>query len=187
MPLKRTIIITFIIHCKQFVLKQVAEILTELQQFEFSSIGSFVYDEASNQLHTVPLCYYYKDAKGTQTQMGPFSTLEQYIVAILKQEILAIKFKMETLSEDQMDQEEREALKEHTLKFEALIDKVIPSWLEEEASNGEMANSKFVLTHSDLNISNFLCDEEGHITALLDWEWYFSEQRSFSAQSLHNS
>ncbi|KAF2255934.1 kinase-like protein [Trematosphaeria pertusa] len=92
---------------------------------------------------------------------GPFRSSHDWLSAELNIILLHQTAVLEK-TEDEDDKEDAEEVLFVARKLLSLVPKVFPSTLDESETTG--------LYHHDLHLNNILVNEEGEITAVLDWE-----------------
>jgi hypothetical protein len=92
---------------------------------------------------------------------GPFCSSHDWLSALLNVILLHQTAVLEK-TEDEDDKEDAEEILVVARKLLSFVPKVFPPTLDESETTG--------LYHHDLHLNNILVDEEGEITAVLDWE-----------------
>jgi aminoglycoside phosphotransferase (APT) family kinase protein len=147
------------------ILESLATSLSQLSAFSFHNIGSLLVSRpqcATVPVHTVneqvvvDAMIAGKEEDHGFTRIGPFSSSQNYLTALLR---------MHTIPHSEDERKDYEiSLGAHRL-LSMIID-CLPPWIESHDNGRE----SFVLSPPDFNYQNILAKEDGTITAFIDWD-----------------
>ena len=142
-------------------IRSIAKHMSELHRFEFDKIGCIDFDvDGTNFLKVAPMltrCYdpkKFEPSFGYASESGPWHDTVSYLLDVCE--------KSQT-SEDELD------LRSGHRKLLYLAIDSIPKFLDHEQA--------FALGHSDLNYQNIFVNDDGDVTAIIDWDGVCIETR----------
>lgn len=151
---------------KVAIVQRIAELQAQIFNHAFSGIGTLtVGDEQQNRQEQpgemVSRFYFWGNHFDYDVACGPFRSthdwLASYLEIIIKDQIKAI---------DEAEDEEGEEDAAFALALAHRLLHLLPKTFPPLESHPEQS----VILHEDLSLSNILINEQGEITALLDWE-----------------
>ncbi|RAO71251.1 uncharacterized protein BHQ10_007263 [Talaromyces amestolkiae] len=158
---------TFTTFQKVALVQRVAELQAQIFHHTFSGIGTLtVGDEDQNHQEEQPgemvsKFYFWGNHFDYDVARGPFRStydwLASYLEIIIKDQITA-----KEEAEDEEDEEDASFALALAHRLADLLPKVFPSL--------QNPPERSVIWHDDMSLSNILVNEQGEITALLDWE-----------------
>ncbi|WQF81090.1 Putative aminoglycoside phosphotransferase, protein kinase-like domain superfamily [Colletotrichum destructivum] len=163
---------------KTTFVEEVAEYQTQIrmQQGGFQSIGTLRTNKTDEQgqhieqrdselpvtpSKMVSLVYFWGDHYDYDIPRGPFHSSHDWLSSFLNIIILDSKAALRE-AEDEEDEEDAAEAVEVAQKLLALLPRIFPSI--------QHPPERSFLWHDDLSLQNILVDDQGKITALLDWE-----------------
>jgi hypothetical protein len=148
---------------RQNFLKDLAEIMADLQNHEFSKMGALhMEDRYDAPPPTIGHYFRHVDGKG-MVKRGPYDSTAEYIEARMK-EFREVDFT------DVDDEDERRYMLGN-IRIASVMSDVLPRSVDKHVTDEdyETAPETFVLAHPDLDLQNIFVDEDGSITGIIDW------------------
>ena len=143
-------------------IRDIAKHMSELHRFQFDKIGCLDFDTNGNKfLQVGPLlsrCYdpeKLEPSFGYVSESGPWSETKSYLLDIC---------------EKSQSAEDASGLRSGDRKLLSLAIDSIPESLDHEQA--------FALGHSDLNYQNIFVNDDGDVTAIIDWDGVCIETRA---------
>ncbi|KAK4118876.1 kinase-like protein [Parathielavia appendiculata] len=159
---------------KTWLVEQVAEFQSRLfrhshEDAKFQSIGTlFPSDPGSDSIYGDPKpgrivsrMFFMGDHFNYDIARGPFRSSHDWLSAYLSI-ICQAQADLSAKAEDEDDREEAENCLRVAAKLTKLLPKIFPPLLNPAEQT--------VLWHDDLSLQNILVDDDGKVTALIDWE-----------------
>lgn len=160
-------------HEKTWVIEQVAEFQSQLFRHSlddamFRSVGTLCEGNGSESPTGAPKPgrlvsrkFFWGDNFNYEVARGPFQSSHDWLSAYLD---LIRQEQTEALqkAEDDDDREEAEDCLRVATRLTTLLPKIFPSMVNPA--------ERTVLWHDDLSLENILADEDGKVTAVIDWE-----------------
>lgn len=152
---------------KVALVQRMAELQTQISLHSLSGIGTLMASDKEKSSEKqqpgelVARFFFWGQHFDYDIARGPFRSsydwLKSYLEIIVKDQVAAIKE-----AEDEEDKKDAEATLALANRLAVLLPKIFPSL--------QCPPERTVLWHDDLSLSNILVDEEGNITAIIDWE-----------------
>lgn len=157
---------TLTISQKMALVQQVAEFQAQIFRCEFSEIGTLIVGEdESNQEErpgeVISNMFFWGSHFDYDIGRGPFRSSHNWLAAYVE---FIIQGQIEALgeAEDEEDEEDVNFAMALARRLSSLLPKIFPTL--------ESLPERMVIWHDDLSLSNILVDDEGEITAVIDWE-----------------
>ncbi|KAL6897566.1 phosphotransferase enzyme family domain-containing protein [Trichoderma evansii] len=148
------------------LVRQVAEFQAQIFRHEFSEIGTLVGGKGeSNQEErpgeVISNMFFWGSHYDYDVTRGPFRSSHDWLAAYLE---FITQGQIEALgeAEDEEDEEDINFAMVLARRLISLLPKIFPTL--------ETLPERMVIWHDDLSLSNILVDDEGKITAVIDWE-----------------
>lgn len=151
---------------KVTLVQRIAEFQAQIFRHEFSMIGTLEPGHDSSNSNEQPgemvsIMFFTDSHFNYDISRGPFRTSYDWLAAYL--DFIGMdQIKVQKNSEDEDDQKDAEYTLKISRKLGTLLPKIFPPI--------QNPPDRAVLWHEDLSLSNILVDEEGCITAIIDWE-----------------
>jgi hypothetical protein len=131
--------------------RSLAHCVSQLAQFEFPAIGTPICDAETGKYSVVSfVCSRSEleddDDDDTSVSAGPYTSVQQHLLSAIAGLIT----------------KETDAFKIATLRLLQPYVHMLPE--------ADLSGPPFVLAHPDLNYQNIFVDDEGNVTAILDWD-----------------
>lgn len=141
------------------ILDSVAEAMSKLRHLEFDKVGSMHFsDDTANDFHIGP-CYYWDEGDIRDDDYGLFTTIKEFGPFTSSRDFLKPFIKTDSHRGD---------------SFPLVIgSKKLTSWIIDYlplSSDSTESPETFVLSPPDFDSQNFLIDDEGNLTEILDWD-----------------
>lgn len=163
---------------KVALVQQVADLQAQIFHHEFSQIGTLVADESENSQEVCPgevisNMFFWGSHFDYEIARGPFRSSHDWLAAYLE---FLVQDQIEALREveDEEDVEDINFALALIRRLIKLLPKIFPT--------SESLPERTVIWHDDLSLSNILVDDEGKITAVLDWECVSAMPRWLATQ-----
>lgn len=160
------------------LVQQVADFQAQIFQHEFSEIGTLVADESGNSQEECPgevisNMFFWGSHFDYDIARGPFRSSHDWLAAYLE---FLVQDQTEALgeAEDEEDVEDINFALALIRRLVNLLPKIFPT--------PESLPERTVIWHDDLSLGNILVDDEGKITAVLDWECVSAMPRWLATQ-----
>lgn len=151
---------------KVALVQGIAELQAQIFNHTFSGIGTLTVDERQNHNKEEPgelvsMFYFWGKHFDYEVARGPFYSTHDWLASYLE---IIIKDQTTAKEEAEDDEDEEDAVFALALarRLADLLPKIFPSL--------QNPPERSVIMHDDLSLSNILINEQGEITALLDWE-----------------
>ncbi|KAK7186817.1 hypothetical protein DPSP01_009954 [Paraphaeosphaeria sporulosa] len=144
-------------------LKDLAKLMADLQNHEFDKIGALHIEDRWDAPPPTIGHYFQHSLDGRLVKTGPFSSTAEYLEH-KKQEIYERDI---SYAEEEEELWEAKGLQ----KIGAIMCDALPRSVNKPVTDTayETSPETFVLAHPDLDLQNIFVDENGKITAILDW------------------
>jgi aminoglycoside phosphotransferase (APT) family kinase protein len=128
--------------------RSLASCVSQLAQFEFQAIGTPICDAEAGTYSVVPFVSSRPeiDDGDTSVPAGPFTSVQEHLLAVIAKQIA----------------NETDASNIAMLRLLQPYVYMLPE--------PDLSGPPFVMSHSDLNYQNIFVDDEGNVTAILDWD-----------------
>lgn len=163
---------------KVALVQQMGELQAQIFRHEFSEIGTLVVGESEDNQEACPgevisNMFFWGSHFDYDIARGPFRSSHDWLAAYLG---FLVQDQIEALgeAEDEEDEEEANFALALTRRLINLLSKIFPS--------PESLPERTVIWHDDLSLSNILVDDEGKITAVIDWECVSAMPRWLATQ-----
>jgi aminoglycoside phosphotransferase len=163
---------------KTALVQQMAELQAQIFRHEFSEIGTLVVSESEDSQEVlsgevVSNMFFWGNHFDYDIARGPFRSSHDWLTAYLE---FIVQDQMEALGEAEDEEDEEDA------KFAlALIHRLI-NLLPRIFLSRESLPEHTVIWHDDLSLNNILVNDEGKVTAIIDWECVSAMPRWFATQ-----
>jgi len=158
-------------------LRSLARVMIQIQTLKFEAIGAPTFDDDGNLIGVGPTCHWtYKDGDES-FKRPPAATTEEYIRARVKAKMKQMNDKIleDILKNDDWDEDDgREA---------SGVQAILGIIFRQPAFRGQSGET-FTLHHHDLDLQNILCDEEGNVTGIIDWDNAIAAPRCIGATAV---
>jgi hypothetical protein len=151
-------------HAKETIVRQLVQYQAQLFSKPFSKIGNLFPvakgEEAFELGPIISLTFFWGDHLTHSVTRGPFKNSYEWLVTRLKFALTDQEHILST-NDDEDDIEDAQFAKDLTEELAQELPKVFPP---------EAGGDECILFHDDLSMQNILVDEEGKLTAIVDWE-----------------
>jgi hypothetical protein len=166
---------------KAILVQRMAELQAQISRHEFSGVGTLIAgkeesDEEERLGEVVSGMFFWGSHFDYDIPRGPFRSSHDWLAAYLEfviQDQIASQEKAKA-DEDEEDEEDAKFALELARRLASLLPKIFPS-IQNPAE-------RTVIWHEDLSLNNILVDDEGNITAIIDWECVSAMPRWRSAR-----
>ncbi|KAM0450946.1 hypothetical protein ACHAO4_006338 [Trichoderma viride] len=163
---------------KVALVQQVVDLQAQIFRHEFNDIGTLVVDESENSQEVCPgevisSMFFWGGHFDYDIARGPFRSSHDWLAAYLE---FLVQDQREALgqAEDEEDEEDINFALALTRRLINLLSKIFPT--------SERLLERTVICHDDLSLSNILVDDEGKVTAIIDWECVSAMPRWLATQ-----
>ncbi|KAM0461551.1 hypothetical protein ACHAPV_004257 [Trichoderma viride] len=163
---------------KVALVQQVVDLQAQIFRHEFNDIGTLVVDESENSQEVCPgevisSMFFWGGHFDYDIARGPFRSSHDWLAAYLE---FLVQDQREALgeAEDEEDEEDINFALALTRRLINLLPKIFPT--------SERLLERTVICHDDLSLSNILVDDEGKVTAIIDWECVSAMPRWLATQ-----
>jgi hypothetical protein len=157
-------------------LRSLAQIMTQIQTLKFDAIGAPNFDDDGVLTGIGPTCHWTHQGGDRAFKRSPAATTDEYFAARFTAKMKQMTDTlMESLEDDNDD--ETDWHDSHGIRTILGFIFLQPAF---HGSSGET----FTLHHNDLDLQNILCDDEGNVTGIIDWDHAMAAPRCLGATSV---
>jgi len=158
-------------------LRSLAQAMTQIGSLEFNAIGALTFDDDGNLTGIGPTCHWTDELGDEAFKRPAAATTEEYFQARLTAKLKQLNDKVIKDIRDDNKGWERRAHEANGLIT------VFCMLFRESAFRGRPGET-FTLHHNDLDLQNILCDDEGNVTGIIDWDNAMTAPRCIGATAV---
>ncbi|KAI4943645.1 hypothetical protein J4E91_009282 [Alternaria rosae] len=158
-------------------LRSLAQVMIQIQTLKFEAIGAPNFDDDGNLTGIGPTCHWTHKDGDEAFKRPPAATTEEYFRARFRAKMkqMGIRF-IDLLNKDEW--EEDDGLEDSGVR--TILSLILHRQPAFRGSPGET----FTLHHNDLDLQNILCDDEGNVTGIIDWDNAIAAPRCIGATAV---
>ncbi|KAI4680357.1 uncharacterized protein J4E84_008005 [Alternaria hordeiaustralica] len=158
-------------------LRSLARAMIELQTLKFEAIGAPNFDDDGNFIGIGPTCHCTYEDGDEVFKRPPAATTEEYIRA-------RFGAKIRQMMADNRERLLNDTWEEDDGREERGVRDILYFIFYHQSVFRGQPGETFTLHHDDLDLQNILCDDEGNVTGIIDWDNAMAAPRCIGATAV---